>query len=76
VVGDCDRAGAAELPVGQVVGAEYSSMLVRGVDEVFGKHTAQNRRRGSASRSQGIEVKDRGRIPAELIVKFKAASGN
>jgi hypothetical protein len=26
------------------------------------------------ARSQGIEVKDRGRIPAELVVKFKAAS--
>ncbi|SRR5581483_1099249 len=26
------------------------------------------------ARSQGIEVKERGRIPAELVVKFKAAS--
>ena len=26
------------------------------------------------ARSQGIDVKDRGRIPAELIVKFKAAT--
>jgi hypothetical protein len=25
------------------------------------------------AKSQGIEVKDRGRVPAELIVKFKAA---
>ena len=25
------------------------------------------------ARSQGIEVKDRGRVPAELVVKFKAA---
>jgi hypothetical protein len=25
------------------------------------------------AKSQGIDVKDRGRIPAELIVKFKAA---
>ena len=43
-------------------------------------------RRGSASglnttevrewaKSQGIEVKDRGRVPAELVVKFKAATG-
>jgi len=24
---------------------------------------------------QGIEVKDRGRVPAELVVKFKAATG-
>jgi len=27
------------------------------------------------ARGQGIEVKDRGRIPAELVVKFKAAKG-
>jgi hypothetical protein len=27
-------------------------------------------------RAQGIEVKDRGRVPAELVVKFKAATGN
>jgi hypothetical protein len=27
------------------------------------------------AKAQGIEVKDRGRIPAELTVKFKAASG-
>ena len=26
------------------------------------------------ARNQGIEVKDRGRIPAELIVKFKTAT--
>lgn len=28
------------------------------------------------AKSQGIEVKDRGRMPAELVVKFKAASGS
>jgi hypothetical protein len=28
------------------------------------------------AKSQGIEVKDRGRVPAELVVKFKAATGN
>jgi len=27
------------------------------------------------AKSQGIEVKDRGRIPAELVVKFRAATG-
>ena len=43
-------------------------------------------RRGAASglnttevrewaKAQGIEVKDRGRVPAELVVKFKAATG-
>ena len=26
------------------------------------------------AKTQGIEVKDRGRIPAELVVKFKAAA--
>jgi hypothetical protein len=28
------------------------------------------------AKSQGIEVKDRGRIPAELIAKFKSATRN
>src|ERR1700745_1258636 len=27
------------------------------------------------AKAQGIDVKDRGRIPAELVVKFKAATG-
>jgi nucleoid-associated protein Lsr2 len=27
------------------------------------------------AKGQGINVKDRGRIPAELVVKFKAATG-
>jgi Lsr2 len=27
------------------------------------------------AKSQGIEVKDRGRVPAELVVKFKTATG-
>jgi hypothetical protein len=27
------------------------------------------------AKSQGIEVKDRGRVPGELVVKFKAATG-
>jgi hypothetical protein len=28
------------------------------------------------AKSQGIEVKDRGRVPAELVVRFRAATGN
>ena len=28
------------------------------------------------AKAQGIDVKDRGRVPAELVVKFKAATGN
>lgn len=28
------------------------------------------------AKAQGIEVKERGRVPAELVVKFKAATGN
>lgn len=27
------------------------------------------------ARAQGIEVKDRGRVPADLVVKFRAATG-
>jgi len=27
------------------------------------------------AKSQGLEVKDRGRVPAELVVKFKTATG-
>jgi hypothetical protein len=27
------------------------------------------------ARAQGIEVKDRGRVPAELVARFKAATG-
>ena len=27
------------------------------------------------ARAQGIEVKDRGRVPADLVVKFKSATG-
>jgi hypothetical protein len=48
---------------------------------------ARSGRRGSASglnttevrewaKTQGIEVKERGRIPAEVVVKFKAANEN
>jgi hypothetical protein len=50
------------------------------------RRPARGARRGSASelnttevrewaKAQGIEVKDLGRIPAELVVKFKAATG-
>ena len=51
-----------------------------------GSAAARGARLGSASglnttevrewaKAQGIEVKDRGRVPAELVVKFKAATG-
>jgi hypothetical protein len=50
------------------------------------RRSARGSRRGSASglnttevrewaKAQGIEVKERGRVPAELVVKFKAATG-
>ena len=49
------------------------------------RQAARGGRRASASglnttevrewaRAQGIEVKDRGRVPAEVVVKFKAAT--
>jgi hypothetical protein len=51
------------------------------------RRPARSGRRASASgvnttevrewaKAQGIEVKDRGRVPAELVVRFKAATGN
>jgi len=51
------------------------------------RRPARGGRRASASgvnttevrewaKAQGYEVKDRGRVPAELVVKFRAASGN
>jgi hypothetical protein len=50
------------------------------------RRPAHGGRRGTASglntagvrewaKAQGIEVEDRGRVPAELVVKFKAATG-
>jgi hypothetical protein len=50
------------------------------------RRPARDGRRGSAgglnttevrewAKAQGIEVKDRGRVPTELMVKFKATSG-
>jgi hypothetical protein len=50
------------------------------------RRPARARRRDSAggpnptevrewAKEQGIEVKDRGRVPAELVVRFKAATG-
>jgi nucleoid-associated protein Lsr2 len=53
---------------------------------IAARRTARGARRGSANglnttevrewaKAQGIEVKDRGRVPAELVVKFKEATG-
>ena len=50
------------------------------------RRPARSRRGGRASglnttevrewaKAQGIDVKDRGRVPAELVIKFKAATG-
>ena len=50
------------------------------------RRPARGARQGAASglnntevrdwaKAQGIDVKDRGRVPAELVVKFKAATG-
>lgn len=51
------------------------------------RRSARGGRRASASgvnttevrewaKAQGIEVKDRGRVPAELVVRFRAATGS
>lgn len=36
---------------------------------------ASNARMRDWARTQGIDIKERGRIPAELIVRFEAATG-
>ncbi len=63
------------------------AVYVRAARRVSGsRRPARGGRRGSVSaldttevrewaKAQGIEVKDRGRIPAELVAKFKAATG-
>jgi len=59
---------------------------VRAGRRIGSRRPARGERRSSASglnttevrewaKAQGIEVKDRGRVPAELVVKFKAATG-
>jgi hypothetical protein len=65
--------------------APYASAARRVVPGAAARRAGRGgRRTGSAgasdptavrewAKSQGIEVKDRGRVPAELIVKFKAA---
>jgi len=65
--------------------AALRKALARYIDA--GRRPARSGRRASASgvnttevrewaKAQGIEVKDRGRVPAELVVRFKAATGN
>ena len=69
---------------------ELRDALARYVDAArrvggSGRKQARSSSRGTASglnttevrewaRAQGIEVKDRGRVPADLVVKFKAAT--
>ena len=65
--------------------ARYIDAARRGTGAA--RRPARGGRRASASgvnttevrewaKAQGIEVKDRGRVPAELVVKFKAETGN
>jgi Lsr2 len=60
---------------------------IEGARRSSARRPARSGRRASASgvnttevrewaKAQGIEVKDRGRVPAELVVRFKAATGN
>ena len=69
---------------------ELRDALARYVDAArrvagSGRKPARSSSRGTASglnttdvrewaRAQGMEVKDRGRVPADLVVKFKAAT--
>ena len=56
--------GPAALPGGR--------RAARAGDRQSGLNTTEVR---EWAKAQGIEVKDRGRVPAELVVKFKAATG-
>ena len=70
---------------------ELRDALARYVDAArrvgSARRPSRGGRRGSAgdlnavevrewAKAQGIEVKDRGRVPAELVVKFKAATAS
>jgi Lsr2 len=83
------RAGGRAFRCGCALVQPVVPMMVRGYCEEWssrGPEGARGGRRGSAgglnatevrewAKAQGIEVKDRGRVPAELVVKFRAATG-
>jgi hypothetical protein len=67
--------------------SKYVEAARRSTSVATARRPAKSGRRSSASglnttevrewaKAQGIEVKDRGRVPAELVVKFRAATGN
>ena len=67
--------------------AKYVEAARRSSSGAAARRPARSGRRSSASglnttevrewaKAQGIEVKDRGRVPAELVVRFRAATGN
>ena len=67
--------------------AKYVEAARRSSGGATTRRPARSGRRASASglnttevrewaKAQGIEVKDRGRVPAELVVRFRAATGN
>ena len=67
--------------------AKYVEAARRSSSGSVARRPARSGRRASASglnttevrewaKAQGIEVKDRGRVPAELVVRFRAATGN
>jgi hypothetical protein len=67
--------------------AKYVDAARRSNSAAAARRPARSGRRASASglnttevrewaKAQGIEVKDRGRVPAELVVRFRAATGN
>ena len=67
--------------------AKYVDAARRSSGTAAARRPVRGGRRSSASglnttevrewaKAQGIEVKDRGRVPAELVVRFRAATGN
>ena len=64
-------AGTSMLPAGSAA-APASQPAATATAPTGGLNTTEIR---EWARAQGIEVKDRGRVPADLVARFKAATG-
>ena len=63
---------ATRVPPGGPAAPPGGRPAVRAGERQAGLNTTEVR---EWAKAQGIDVKDRGRVPAELVVKFKAATG-
>src|SRR5690349_9515143 len=78
---DLSAAHAQDLrsALGRYVAAGRKASPVRGAPARKAARAASNGYDSTAVRdwakAQGIEIKDRGRVPADVVAKFKAATG-